>query len=588
MDIRMSPYKSLPSKLRLPDSKVVYSKESSYARLDVIESPSIKSAPGISLKYQEVPPPQDGITIDGDNLTAITKIEDDISELEFLEFLPTSIFFKVKPAPEKVLVVEPGGGMDVAAALYFGGKDIYVSQNSSLMLEVLEDKFSEYIGDIYNDSRVRVFEISSRNFSKITDQRFDLIILSLSDSFHPISSGAYSLNENYLLTTESISDLVSVLKQDGILAVTRWVQFPPSENLKVLSTLCQSLDELKIKEMPDKIFAFRSWNTLTTLIKKDGFNSDELNSLKQAVAELNFDIVYYSGILEDEVNIYNILEEPYFYNYFSQIIEGDRNSREAFYDNYYFNIYPATDDNPYFFNFFRFGQVPDIIKYFGKSTQPFGGGGYLILIAALIISIALSVLFILLPLRIRRINISIRKDFKYIIYFFCLGFGFFFIEIPFIQKFILLLGKPAYALAVVLFSIMFAGGLGSFTSSKFKVDLRWVVGVIVAYVVLFIFTFGYVVDFIISKVLWQRFLYSILIIIPLGFVMGIPFPSAIAKVKEKRKETIVPWLWAINGCTSVVGSIAAVMISIHFGFFVVIGIAAVIYLAALAVYRYFY
>jgi hypothetical protein len=93
-------------------------------------------------------------------------------------------------------------------------------------------------------------------------------------------------------------------------------------------------------------------------------------------------------------------------------------------------------------------------------------------------------------------------------------------------------------------------------------------------------------DFIISKVLWQRFLYSILLIIPLGFVMGIPFPLAIAKVKEKREE-IVPWLWAINGCTSVVGSIAAVIISIHFGFFTVIGMAALIYIAALVTYRYF-
>jgi hypothetical protein len=133
---------------------------------------------------------------------------------------------------------------------------------------------------------------------------------------------------------------------------------------------------------------------------------------------------------------------------------------------------------------------------------------------------------------------------------------------------------------------MFAGGMGSFVSSKFKIDLKWVVGVIVVYVALFIFTFGHAADFIISKALWQRFLYSILIIIPLGFVMGIPFPSAITKVRKKRKE-IIPWLWAINGCTSVVGSIAAVMISIQFGFFVVIGIAAGIYLVALAVYRYF-
>ncbi|MBU4313738.1 MAG: hypothetical protein KJ821_02950 [Actinobacteria bacterium] len=586
MEIRMSPYKSLPTYLRFPDSKVIYSKENSYARLDIIESPSIKSAPGISLQYQKVPPPQIGITIDGDNLSAVTRIENNVTELEFMEFLPISIFFTVKPEPEKVLVVEPEGGMDVAGALYFDGKNIYVSQNSSLIVDVLKDNFSGYSGNIYNNKRVKVCEVSSRNFSKTTDQKFDLIIISLSDSFHPISAGAYSLNENYLYTVESISDLVGILKEDGVLAVTRWVQFPPSENLKVLSTLCESLDNLKIGEIPQKVFAYRSWSTLTTLLKKDGFDENEINHLKEEVKKLNFDIVYYNGVGQDEVNIYNILEEPYFYNYYKEIIEGNSGSRETFYKNYYFNIYPSRDDKPYFFNFFRFGQVPDIIKYFGKSTQPFGGGGYLILVAALLVSIILSVFFILLPLWIKKINISIRRDFKYMVYFFCLGFGFFFIELPFIQKFILVLGKPAYALSVVLFSIMLSAGVGSFISSRFKVDLRWVVAVIVIYVALFIFTFRFVGDFIISKVLWQRFLYSILLIIPLGFVMGIPFPLAIAKVKEKREE-IVPWLWAINGCTSVVGSIAAVIISIHFGFFAVIGMAALIYIAALVTYRYF-
>jgi hypothetical protein len=173
-----------------------------------------------------------------------------------------------------------------------------------------------------------------------------------------------------------------------------------------------------------------------------------------------------------------------------------------------------------------------------------------------------------------------------VIYFFCLGFGFFFIEIPFIQKFILILGKPAFALAIVLFSIMLAAGIGSYITSRFRVDIRWVVGIIVVYIIIFIFGFSYIGDFIISKVLWQRFFYSVLLILPLGFVMGMPFPLAITKVKRSRKE-IIPWLWAINGCTSVVGSIAAVMISIHLGFFVVIGIAAVIYLAAMVTYRHF-
>ncbi|GAI61672.1 unnamed protein product, partial [marine sediment metagenome] len=243
--------------------------------------------------------------------------------------------------------------MDVAGALYFGGENIYVSQNSSLMVDVLKDGFSDYSGNIYNDKKVEVFEVSSRNFSKITDRKFDLIIISLSDSFHPVSAGAYSLNENYLYTVESISDLMAILKEDGVLAVTRWVQFPPSENLKALSTLYESLDYLKIGKIPKKVFAYRSWSTCTTLFKKDGFAENEINSLKEEVKKLNFDIVYYNGSRQDEANIYSILEESYFYNYYKEIIEGSNSSREVFYKNYYFNIYPARDDRPYFFNFFR-------------------------------------------------------------------------------------------------------------------------------------------------------------------------------------------------------------------------------------------
>jgi len=166
----------------------------------------------------------------------------------------------------------------------------------------------------------------------------------------------------------------------------------------------------------------------------------EIDNLKAKAEELNFDIVYYSNISEEEVNIYNRLEKPYFYNFYKEILENGDNTRKEFYESYYFNISPAVDDKPYFFNFFKFVQVPDIMKYFGKSTQPFGGGGYLILIAALIISIVLSIFLILFPLRIKKININIKRDFKFLVYFFALGTGYFFIELPFIQKFILILG----------------------------------------------------------------------------------------------------------------------------------------------------
>jgi spermidine synthase len=586
MDINMSPYKSLPTVLRNPDSRVVYSSENSYAQLDIIDSPSIKSAPGLSLKYQKVPPSQKGITVDGDNLSAITEIEGDTCSLAFLDFIPASVPYALKPYPEKVLIVEPGGGMDILSALYYKSGDIKVLENNRLIVEAMSGEFSGFSGDIYNRPEVEISETSSRNYARITDDRFDLIIPSLSDSFHPISAGAYSLNENYLYTVESFEDLTRILKEDGILAVTRWVQFPPSENLKILSTMIESLTKQGLNDIPSKVFAFRSWSTLTIMYKPSGFSASDLEEFKQKLENLSYDIVYYKGMKAEEANRYSMLEEPYFHNYFKLIIESDREQIQELYKSYYFDIKPVIDDRPYFFNFFRIGQVPDIIKNFGKSTQPFGGGGYLILITALLVSMVLSVLFILLPLKLKKIRLSIKRDYKYLIYFFCLGFGFFFIEVPFIQKFILLLGKPAFALATVLFSIMLAAGMGSYVTSRFRVDIRWAVGIIVVYILVFIFGFPFIDRYIISKVLWQRFTYSIIFIIPLGFMMGMPFPLAINKVKQSRQE-IIPWLWAINGCTSVMGSIAAVIISIHLGFSVVIGIAAAIYIAAMLVYRYF-
>jgi len=197
----------------------------------------------------------------------------------------------------------------------------------------------------------------------------------------------------------------------------------------------------------------------------------------------------------------------------------------------------------------------------------------------------LAILLIIFPLRFRKINISLKKDYRYLIYFLALGFGFFFIEMPLIQKFILILGKPAYSLSVILFSLMLSAGIGSFVSSRVRISLSWAVSVIVFYIIIYIFLSGYIHSFIISKVLWQRFLYTVLFVFPLGFFMGIPFPAGLAKAKARKAE-IIPWLWAVNGCASVVGSIAAVIISIHIGFLFVVAVSAGLYLTALFVYKY--
>jgi hypothetical protein len=583
-DLNISPYKSLSVLLRYPDSKVVYSEEDSSTRIDIVESENIKSAPGLSLKYQHELPEQLGLNIDADNLSPVTEYSK--NEMEFLEFMPQSIIFGLPGKYEDILIIEPGGGMDIMASDHFTDSKIHVIQNNRLVVGALKRSFSDFNGNLYNREDIEVISTSVRNFANMTEKKFDLIILSLSENFHPISSGAYSLNENYNYTVECFGDLLRITGENGFIVITRWLQFPPSENLRVLATLMETLEMSGIDNIASSIYAFRSWSTVTTIFKKGSFMPVEIEVLKKRTGELNYDIVYYQDVKEEEVNKYNRLEQPLYYKFFKEIIEGSSQERQAFYDRYYFNIEPVTDNRPYFYDFFKLRQIPDVIRYFGKSTQPFGGGGYLILIAALFISIILSIFLILFPLKIKKIKLSLRGNYPYILYFLSIGAGFFFIELPFIQKFILILGNPAYSLSIILFSIMFFAGLGSYLTGRIKVDIRWIISGLIGYIILFIFGFRYFSSSILSGDLWQRFLLTILLVMPAGLLMGMPFPIGIAAVKKKN-PLILPWMWAINGCASVIGSIAAVIISLHLGFLAVIAISCFLYIGCAVSYRYF-
>ncbi|MGM0366073.1 MAG: hypothetical protein ACQEP5_06000 [Actinomycetota bacterium] len=576
-DTRISPYKSLPAVMRYPDSRLIYTRQDSSTRIDVVQSSSIKSAPGLSLTFGDAPPPQLGLTVDGDNLSPVTRAEG--NDLDFLKYLPQAVFLEEKEYGN-VLVIEPGGGLDVLCSLYYGIPDIHVVQDNGLAVDLLKGPLASYSGRIYNDKRVKVTETCIRNYSLATDRKFDLIILSLSDSFHPVASGAYSLNENYTYSIESIASIMGMLAPDGRLAVTRWAQSLPSENLKIIGTLAEAAG----KDISPHVFAYRSWSTLTTVYRKSGYSSGEIDSLKYMVDKLNYDLVYYRGMEAGEANIYNRLQEPYFHQFFKEIIEGDSKIRQKFYAGYYFNIQPAADNQPYFFNFFKTRQIPDIIRYFGKGTQPFGGGGYLILAAALLISIILSVFLILVPVRTAKIGINLKKDYGYLLYFLAIGLGFFFIELPLMQIFILILGKPSYSVAVILFSLMLFAGLGSIFSNYRKVGLLWVVSALITYIIAFMIFFRFSGHLVLARPLAQRFMLTIALIAPAGFLMGMPFPLGIARAKEENKE-IIPWLWAINGCASVVGSVSAVMISIHIGFLAVLGLSCLAYLAAFLAYR---
>ena len=374
--------------------------------------------------------------------------------------------------------------------------------------------------------------------------------------------------------------------------MSRWLQTPPSESLRAGALAVTALEKVGFSQPELRLVAIRSWSTLLLLVKNGEFTAGEIEAVKDFCRQRQFDLVYYPGIRETEANRYNVYPEPLYYRGFQDLLFGDR---ARFYADYAYDVSPTSDDRPFFFHFFKWSQTPEILQTFGKIWQPFGGSGYFVLVALLILASLASAILILLPLLFRR-KVTLPPDsfgyaqdkrqirrpnrWRVFAYFAALGLGYLFVEIPLMQHFILFLGHPIYAFAAVLFAILLFSGLGSMVSARLSLPRTLVVliGAIIVYPLVLPFVFR----LLLGQSLGLRLLVSILSLAPLGFLMGVPFPKGIEIVGGQAPD-LVPWAWGINGCTSVLASILSAMLAISFGFSRVLVGASVAYLAALGV-----
>jgi len=577
LEIRLSPYKGLSQALLYPEARVVFSRWNAFSRVDVIESRGVKSAPGLSLAYTEPLPPQLGLFTDGDNLSPITRPEN----LDFIDYLPVSLPYLLRPGA-KALIIEPKGGLDVLVALHQGASSVVAVESNPLVVEVARGAFEKP----YRDERVTVMVENGRSYVRRVGEGFDIVQMSLADTYRPVTSGAYSLSENYLYTVEAFVDYLAHLNEGGLLVVSRWLQMPPSESLRAGALAVTALEKAGLPQPELRIVAVRSWSTLLLLVKNGEFTGEEIEAVKSFCHQRQFDLVYYPGIQEVEANRYNTYQEPFYYRAFQDLLFGDRT---RFYADYSYDVSPTDDDRPFFFHFFKWKQAPEILQTFGKVWQPFGGSGYFVLVALLILALLASAVLILLPLLFRRGQLGESREvqgelrgvrWRVFTYFAMLGFGYLFVEMPLMQHFILFLGHPIYAFAAVLFAILLFSGLGSMISPKLPLPrtLMVLIGAIILYPLLLPFVFR----LLLGQALGLRLLISVLSLAPLGFLMGVPFPKGIEIVGGLAPD-LVPWAWGINGCTSVLSSILSVMLAISFGFSRVLVAASLAYGVALGV-----
>jgi len=576
-EIRMSPYKALSIALRFPDARVLYRHWNAISRVDVVESQGIHSAPGLSLAYRGDLPQQLGLTVDGGNLSPITGLAS-AADGDFVAYLPVSLAYELRPAA-LALIVSPGGGLNLLAALHQGAAHVTVAEPNPAIVEVVQDRYAEYDGQIYRDRRVRVVREDGRSFVHRSKESFDVVDLCLTDTYRPITAGAFGLAENYTYTREAFADYLGHLSQDGILILTRWLQDPPSEELRAWALSVDALTRLGVPDPGRCLVAVRSWSTATLLLKRRPFTSDEIERVRQFCRRANFDLIYYPGMSRQEANRYNLLEEPVYHDLFARLVAlGDR---ESFYQQYAYDVSPPTDDRPFFFHFFKWRQVPDILRNYGRTWQPFGGSGYLVLAVLLVLAVATSGALILLPLALRRTG-GLHFQGRFLLYFALLGIGYLWMEIPLMQRFILLLGQPTYAFSVVLFALLLASGVGSALSRV--VDGRTALFALVVVAGLTVSLVPWLFDHALGLPLAARFVIAALSVFPVGLLMGIPFPKGIVTV-GRRAPQLIPWVWAVNGCASVVSSILSSMLSVSLGFSIVLLLAGVAYAAAFIVIR---
>jgi hypothetical protein len=620
--LRPSEYKELSQTLRIKDAHVIAESSSPLGLITVVESPLIpfRHAPGLSLNATMEPPPQLGVFTDGDGLSALNRYDGQREPLSYLDYLTSALPYHLLEHP-RVLVLGSGAGADVLQALYHQASAIDAVELNPQVIDAVQGRFADFSGKPYSAPNVRVFTGEARSFIAGRGERYDLIQVALLDSFSASSAGLYALSESYLYTVQAFQDYLRHLNPGGMLAITRWVTLPPRDILKLFATGMVAMEGAGVAQPSRRLVLIRGWKTTTLLVKNGEFSGAEIVALRGFCRARSFDVGYYPGMQAAEANRYNVLEKPYFFEAAQALLSPDR---DKFWARYKFDIRPTTDDKPYFFHFFKWRSLPELLALKEQGGLPLLEWGYPVLIATLLQATLAALILILFPLwmirRRQRLAHSSPPSTtttilvgnatasaalsgrRVAIYFLAIGFGFMFVEIAFIQKFILFLGHPLYAVAVVLCAFLSFAGLGSRYSQRLQgggphlpspaPGSRWnrgrrsllarAVFAISLISLLYLAILPTLFRLLISLPDPAKIAISALLVAPLAFAMGMPFPLGLGRVADSA-EALVPWAWGINACASVVAAVLATVLAIHLGFTAVVVIALLLYVAAAAV-----
>ncbi|MCA9626262.1 MAG: hypothetical protein KC766_01290 [Myxococcales bacterium] len=514
------------------------------------------------------------VTQDGSAPTTIHQIERDPSELEFLPHSSTAAVWVLRgakfgptseraPGGPRVLVIGVGGGVDVMLALAHGASHVTGAEINPAILGLLKSRYLDFTGHLAERPDVDLVNSEGRTFVRATHERYDVIQLAGVDTFTALASGAYSLAEAYVYTAQAFDDYLAHLTDSGCLSVSRLILQPPRETLRLTVTANEALTRRGVRDPWRHIAVLRTKQWATLLVCRQAITKEQRDRLVGFAKRERFGMAFDPGAPSGP---------------FAEAIVPDLARRARFLSSYPYRLEPATDEAPFFFDYFKWSSLLALPQM--KSESLYGTNvpiGHGVLLGTVLVTLLLAFFGIRKPLQLLEIPPQLSRR-RAGIYFACLGVGYLLVEVALIQRLSFLLGHPTYGLSVVLSGLLAASGLGALVSQRLRSArwLRFVVPLVVLLVGLLSWRF---LPGLVGASFGARLGVSLAAILPLGFVLGMPFPRGIRLLGERAVQ-LVPWAFGVNAFFTVLASAFAPMFALALGFSSLFALAAASYAAA--------
>jgi hypothetical protein len=556
-----SPYKALGQVLQFPETKIIETRTSVRGRIDRVKTPYVRFAPGLSLKYTRTLPGQHIIYRDGDSPLVLFDLKEK-NDTDFTTFMLSYSGYFLTQHPERVLLIEQGGGSAVPTALASGAGQISIVQQNPYVAEMLRRQYE-----------LPVINRNPRAFLSQSTHRYDIIHV---ENWGASIPGAAALNQEYIFTIEAFVDYWKHLTATGTIIVSRKLLLPPSDSLRLWGTAYEALKRMAVNRPRDHLALLRNFDTFTLLISKKPVNDQ---SLIEFARHKNFDLVFLEGISRDMANKFHVFEKPYHFQKINQLAAAYESGRHNdFFSEYLLDVKPQSDRRPFPGRYLKWLKIQSLYKSMGSRFYALLMSGEIVVSLVFVEALFLAVCLLFIPLVLITRKKS-KPTLSQITYFLGIGAGFMFIELYLIKGLILLVGDPFISFTLVVSAILIfssLGGLWVHTKSirNIRPALLTLIGVLILTAIGLELLSVHLLR--IPPVL--RYFTALLLMLPAGFLMGMPFPLGMRYLLNSPVQRA--YAWSVNGCASVLSAIVAAQAAISFGIPLIAGLAVLAYVVA--------